>query len=276
LRSKSGLVKTEFNLSGNSDHPDSQLATREDKRVSQQPAGTTHEVHNILADPERVRHERLIRDIDIKIYDREKLASLASSSAQMRQSAIVAGAVSLAALGIAGLGAWNSNYFLRPVPSLLPINQKDVSPASDRPISTLPLNSVEAPQQAKPSASTQRALEDFKASEPRDVTKNGAPRIGVTKIATIVPQNVASVPPSAAVHRRPKPLPMPFLETKPNTINGWVLREVANGTAVLQGPNGVWKAIRGDTVPGLGKVDSIVMWGGRWIIATTRGLVTTQ
>jgi hypothetical protein len=28
-------------------------------------------------------------------------------------------------------------------------------------------------------------------------------------------------------------------------------------------------------VPGVGKVDSIVRWGNRWIVATTRGLIST-
>lgn len=64
-------------------------------------------------------------------------------------------------------------------------------------------------------------------------------------------------------------------ETKPTTIEGWSVRSVYNGTAVLEGPAGVWTAARGDTVPGLGRIDSIVLWGRRWIVATSRGLVTT-
>jgi hypothetical protein len=67
----------------------------------------------------------------------------------------------------------------------------------------------------------------------------------------------------------------PVPETKPTTIEGWRVRSVYNGTAVLEGPAGVWAAARGDTVPGLGRVDSIVLWGSRWIVATSRGLVTT-
>jgi hypothetical protein len=70
-----------------------------------------------------------------------------------------------------------------------------------------------------------------------------------------------------------KPAPVP--ETRPTTIEGWIIREVNGGTAVLEGPNGVWEATRGDTVPGVGKIDSIVRWGNRWIVATTRGLIST-
>ena len=57
---------------------------------------------------------------------------------------------------------------------------------------------------------------------------------------------------------------------------GWTIREVSGGTAVLVGPNGVWNATRGDTVPGVGKIDSIVRWGNRWIVATSRGLISTR
>ncbi|HZP69271.1 MAG TPA: hypothetical protein VFB29_04945 [Pseudolabrys sp.] len=64
-------------------------------------------------------------------------------------------------------------------------------------------------------------------------------------------------------------------ETPPTTIPGWIVRDVANGTAVVQGPNGVWRVARGDSLPGVGRVDSIVRWGNRWIVATSRGLIST-
>jgi hypothetical protein len=68
---------------------------------------------------------------------------------------------------------------------------------------------------------------------------------------------------------------VPVPETRPTTIKGWTVRNVVNGIATLEGPGGTWKAGRGDTLPGLGKVDSIVMWGNRWIVATSKGLITT-
>ena len=74
---------------------------------------------------------------------------------------------------------------------------------------------------------------------------------------------------------RPPGPPVPFPETRPASVTGWTLRSVVDGTAVLEGPYGTWKAVRGDVVPGLGRVDSIVLWGSRWIVATSRGLVTT-
>jgi hypothetical protein len=68
----------------------------------------------------------------------------------------------------------------------------------------------------------------------------------------------------------------PTPQTRPKTIEGWTLREVTNGTAVLEGPNGVWRATPGQTVPGVGRVDSIVRWGNRLIVTTSRGLISTR
>jgi hypothetical protein len=65
-------------------------------------------------------------------------------------------------------------------------------------------------------------------------------------------------------------------ETRPTTVEGWTIREVAGGTVVLDGPSGAWRAAQGDTVPGVGRIDSIVRWGSRWIVATTKGLISTQ
>jgi hypothetical protein len=71
----------------------------------------------------------------------------------------------------------------------------------------------------------------------------------------------------------PKLTPTP--ETRPTTIKGWTLREVSDGTAVLKGPSGIWRARPGQTVPGVGTVNSIVRWGNRFIVATSKGLIST-
>src|SRR5262249_43900200 len=83
----------------------------------------------------------------------------------------------------------------------------------------------------------------------------------------------AAKAPQPTGERNTKPAPVP--ETRPTTIEGWTIRQINGGTAVLEGPNGVWKARRGDTIPGVGKIDSIVLWGNRWIVATSRGLIST-
>src|SRR5882757_9000882 len=73
----------------------------------------------------------------------------------------------------------------------------------------------------------------------------------------------------------PRETMVPVPETRPTTIEGWTVRDVRDGTAILDGPGGVWTATRGDTVPGVGRIESIVRWGNRWIVATASGLIAT-
>ena len=88
------------------------------------------------------------------------------------------------------------------------------------------------------------------------------------------PASQANAGPSAAAIAMRQPL-VAAPETKPATIPGWTVVDVRDGTAVLEGPDGIRMAARGDTIPGLGRVESIVRWGSRWVIATASGLVAT-
>ena len=85
----------------------------------------------------------------------------------------------------------------------------------------------------------------------------------------------ANVSPSAALAMRQPVLAAPP-ETRPTTIPGWTVVDVRDGTAVLEGPEGIKMAARGDAIPGLGRIESIVRWGNRWIVATANGLIATQ
>lgn len=64
-------------------------------------------------------------------------------------------------------------------------------------------------------------------------------------------------------------------ETKPTTIDGWSVLDVRSGSVVLAGPDGVHTASTGDIVPGVGRIESVVRWGNRWIVATASGLIAT-
>jgi hypothetical protein len=60
------------------------------------------------------------------------------------------------------------------------------------------------------------------------------------------------------------------------TIEGWVLREVANGGALIEGRQGIYEVYAGDPVPGLGRVDAIRKQDGRWVVVTSKGLVVAR
>jgi len=96
---------------------------------------------------------------------------------------------------------------------------------------------------------------------------------GARPPASLVSQ--ANAGPSAAALALRQPV-VAAPETRPATIPGWTVVDVRDGTAVLEGPDGIRMAARGDTVPGIGRVESIVRWGNRWVIATASGLIATQ
>jgi hypothetical protein len=57
-------------------------------------------------------------------------------------------------------------------------------------------------------------------------------------------------------------------------IANWMVRDVADGKAVLLGPRGTIKVAVGDTIPEIGRVQGIMRSGSRWIVATTKGVIT--
>lgn len=60
---------------------------------------------------------------------------------------------------------------------------------------------------------------------------------------------------------------------KPGAVEGWVVRDVHRGTALLEGRMGLIEVDPGDVVPGLGRVDAIRKQDGRWVVVTPRGLI---
>lgn len=53
----------------------------------------------------------------------------------------------------------------------------------------------------------------------------------------------------------------------------WVVRDVYQGVALVDGPDGSIEVARGDSIPGAGTVESIERKNGGWIIITSRGIV---
>ena len=119
-----------------------------------------------------------------------------------------------------------------------------------------------------------RGIADLAA--PETSPKIFSPTPSVTKVSAPAP---SKEPPTA---RRPeenspaRKTLTPVPETRPATIPGWTVREVAGGSAVLEGPHGARRVARGESIPGLGKVETIVRWGDRWIVTTERGMISNN
>jgi hypothetical protein len=56
-------------------------------------------------------------------------------------------------------------------------------------------------------------------------------------------------------------------------VEGWVVRDVHRGTALIEGRMGLIEVDQGDFVPGLGRVDAIRKQDGRWVVVTSKGIV---
>jgi hypothetical protein len=77
---------------------------------------------------------------------------------------------------------------------------------------------------------------------------------------------------NAAPAQVPLPAPKPEVARLP-TVEGWVLRDVANGSALIEGRQGVFEVYAGDPIPGLGRIDAIRKQDGRWVVVTSKGLI---
>jgi len=60
------------------------------------------------------------------------------------------------------------------------------------------------------------------------------------------------------------------------TIDGWVLRDVSNGGALIEGRGGLYEVYAGDPIPGVGRVDAIRRQDGRWVVVTSKGLIVAR
>ena len=60
---------------------------------------------------------------------------------------------------------------------------------------------------------------------------------------------------------------------KPQVITAWVVRDVYDGVALLEGRRGTLEVVPGVSIPGAGVVKSIDRRGSGWTVTTTKGLV---
>lgn len=64
---------------------------------------------------------------------------------------------------------------------------------------------------------------------------------------------------------------------KPPVVEGWALRDVYDGTAVLEDRRRrLFEAVIGENVPGVGRVEAIEKRGREWVVVTRQGVITTQ
>jgi hypothetical protein len=119
--------------------------------------------------------------------------------------------------------------------------------------------------QAEPAAKLAKlseAVEKLRAAAP-------AAPVPVAAVPVAAKEATGSIAPTA-----PAAADAPKVEVaRLPTVEGWVLRGVANGVALIEGRRGIYEVYAGDPVPGAGRVDAIRRQDGRWVVVTSKGLI---
>jgi hypothetical protein len=138
--------------------------------------------------------------------------------------------------------------------------------ASDR------LDKVEKAQ-AEPAAKLAKlseTVDKLRAAQASATTAAAAPA-AAKEVTGSIPQQQAAAAPVAP----PAASPKPEVARLP-TVEGWVLRDVANGSALIESRRGMYEVYAGDPIPGLGRVDAIRKQDGRWVVVTSKGLIVAR
>jgi hypothetical protein len=65
-------------------------------------------------------------------------------------------------------------------------------------------------------------------------------------------------------------------QSKPVIVEGWVLREIYRGRALVENRHALYEVGPGGNLPGIGKVETITRQDGRWVVVTPKGLIVSM
>jgi hypothetical protein len=98
----------------------------------------------------------------------------------------------------------------------------------------------------------------------------GIDRLARRETAPADPATTGSIPAATPAAAAATPAQPPILQ-------GWVLRGVYRGAALVQGGGlGTIEVEAGDILPGVGRVESIKRQKGRWVVVTSKGLIASM
>ncbi|RJF70573.1 hypothetical protein [Rhodopseudomonas palustris] len=248
----------------------------------------------IMAPP---RHENWYRnwDDEIEVEAPDQPAD-AGRSHNKRQLALIAVAVVLAAFAGAAGGAFTNANLFHPGSSETATKAQTQARALDEQVAKLQTEVAAlkaSVDQAAKSTSAQIGkatdrLEKIEKAQAEPAQKIARLTETVEKLRTAqadkpapapaapAPTQVASASQDITGTVSPKPVPKPAEVSRLPTVDGWVLRDVYDGGAVVVGREGTFEVYAGDPLPGLGRVDAIRRQDGRWVVVTSRGLIVAR
>jgi hypothetical protein len=64
-------------------------------------------------------------------------------------------------------------------------------------------------------------------------------------------------------------------QVRPPIVEGWVIRDIFDGRAMVESRYGIFEVSPGAPLPGVGKVEAIRRQDGRWVVVTPKGLIVS-
>jgi hypothetical protein len=128
--------------------------------------------------------------------------------------------------------------------------------------------------QSEPAGKIAKIVETLDRIDRRSAVNTAAaatPAPAATPAAASPPVQVASAAPetTGSIPQEAKQTP-----PKPAVVEGWLLREVVDGFALIEGVNGrLFEVGPGSNIPGVGRVESIKRQDGQWVVLTPKGLI---
>jgi hypothetical protein len=149
-------------------------------------------------------------------------------------------------------------------------NAAQIGKTSDR------LDKVEKAQ-AEPAAKLAKLSETVEKLRTASAAAPAIAPVAAAAAAPVAPKESTGSIQTANVGPAQVPLPAPKPEiARLPTVEGWVLRDVGNGSALIEGRQGIFEVYAGDPIPGLGRIDAIRKQDGRWVVVTSKGLIVAR
>lgn len=106
------------------------------------------------------------------------------------------------------------------------------------------------------------------------INKANLPALNDT--VTRLEKRMAAAPSQDITGSIPQASVAPKQPPKPSIVQGWVLRDVQRGHALVENRYGLYEIRPGAVLPGLGRVESITQrQDGRWAVVTPKGLIVS-
>ena len=124
--------------------------------------------------------------------------------------------------------------------------------------------------QAEPVARLAKVIETLDRVERRTAQLAAAEATGsvVPQTRPSQPQQLGAPPQNLQVPQQARPM-----QIGPAIVEGWRLRRVTDGVALLEGPDRIIEVEAGEVIRGIGRVDDIKRMDGRWVVVTARGII---